>query len=271
MSASKLVKQRKVEQSFRRSLDTYDENAFVQLEIAQTLVKLLSEQCAEINQFNRVFEIGCGTGFLTKALCQNFQVNQFELNDLVAECEQPMLNHFQSLSRHNQVDTQWEFSAGDINEHEFARNYDLICSASTLQWVFELSPLVEKIYRALSDNAWLAISSFGQEHFSELSLVNSALGYEYASLNYLDESQCRKLFANHFELKLIQENSITLWFDSFEEILMHLRNTGVNGNSRKHWNQSQLKDFAALYQSEFMSDRKLPLTYKPIYIIAQKR
>ena len=72
---------KKVEQSFRRSLQTYDQHAFVQLEIAQALAKILTDTKLTGRNLESVFEFGCGTGFLTKALLKQFNDKQYDLND----------------------------------------------------------------------------------------------------------------------------------------------------------------------------------------------
>lgn len=269
----------KVQQSFRRALKTYDDNAFVQLEIAQTLMKILAEkrdENAQKTHFNSVFEIGCGTGFLTKALLDDFTVDHLVANDLVAECK-PIINVFLSemLSiTGNKTLNSWEFVAGDINECDIKPQQDLICSASTLQWVEDVPALLEKFYENLSSNGWLALTSFGPNHFSEIHALNQENVNTGHDLNYLDISEWRNMLETHikaaFFVENIQTQSVTLWFDSFDELLRHLRNTGVNGNTRRHWSQGMKKDFAMRYEALFSQQGKLPLTYEPVYIVARK-
>ncbi len=257
----------KVQQSFRRSLKTYNEHAFVQLEIAQTLAKLLFENSSK-QQLKRVFEIGCGTGFFTKDLLDKFVVQELYLNDLVAECEvvlSEILREFSESQRN-----VWRFSAADVNQLDFDGEFDLICSSSSLQWVTNLPALLKKIVDGLSSQGCLAISSFTSEHFYELQVINQQLGSYAQELNYVDLEQWRILLKEQFDLKMIEEQKITLWFDSAEEMLLHLRYTGVNGNARQHLSQARLKEFIQLYEAEYLRDGRLPLTYAPIFIVAEK-
>ena len=257
----------KVQQSFRRSLRTYNEHAFVQLEIAQTLAKLLFENLSK-QQLQRVFEIGCGTGFFTKALLDKFAVQELHLNDLVGECE-VILDEV--LREYSESQFQaWRFSAADVNQLDFDGEFDLICSSSSLQWVTDLSALLNKMVNSLSSRAYLAISSFTSGHFHELQTINQQLGSQRQELNYVDLLQWRELLEKQFDLKKIEEQKITLWFDSVEEVLLHLRYTGVNGNTGQHWSQAQLKEFVELFEAEFSQDGRLPLTYAPIFIVAEK-
>lgn len=266
----------KVQHSFRRSLKTYNEHAFVQLEIAQTLAKMLSEHClidgktqSTQKDFERAFEIGCGTGFLTKALLNELSVKHFCLNDLVAECEAELLEELKPFIGKQLA--EWQFFEGDINQIEIAAQHDLICSASSLQWVDDLPRVLEKITQSLRSQGWLALSSFTPEHFVELRELNHAHGNSNKHLNYADVAQWQELLSEQFDVKEIQVNKITVWFDTFDELLKHLRNTGVNGNARQQWTQTSLREFEQSYQSRFAQNGRLPLSYEPIFIVAKKR
>jgi len=258
---------KKVEQSFRRSLRTYDQHAFVQLEIAETLAKILIDITLEEQKFESVFEFGCGTGFLTKALLKQFKVKYYELNDLVPECEFSLSGFLNELPRSQLA--SWDFIPGDINHHRIEKSYNLICSTSTLQWVADIPKLVAKIQQSLSTNGLFAFSSFGPHHFQELKQLNQILDNQITSLNYLTETQWKGILADGFEVRKLSSNTITLWFDSFQELLMHLRKTGVNGNSRMQWSQAKLKIFAEQYQDKFMKNGKIPLSYEPVYGVAK--
>lgn len=263
-----MLELQKVQQSFRRSLRTYNEHAFVQLEIAQTLAKLLFDFSAK-QQFDRVFEIGCGTGFFTKALLNKFKVQELHLNDLVGECEMVLSEELQQYSALQLKD--WSFSAEDVNQLNLVERFDLICAASSLQWVENLPLLINKIIAHLSPQAFLAFSSFTSEHFHELQIINQQLGSAVQKLNYVSKSQWHELLDEQFELLSLEEQKITLWFDSVEDLLRHLRYTGVNGNSGQQWGQKHLQDFVKIYNAEFSNNGRFPLTYTPIFIVARCR
>lgn len=281
----------KVQRSFRRSLNTYDENAYVQLEIAQTLIKILHTQRTkheQLTHFDRVFEIGCGTGFLTNALLGNFDVSHLILNDLVAECELHIdallsnitnssglpVNDFERVGKLSGL--SWEFIAGDINVSEIKPEQDLICSASSLQWVNDIPALLDKIHLNLSDDGCLALSSFGPNHFSELSELNKVnesqqqLNNIKSGLSYINQENWLTMLGSKFSIQDIQTHTITLWFDSFDELLKHLRNTGVNGNASGRWSQRIKQDFSERYEALFSQKGKLPLSYEPVFIVANK-
>ena len=261
----------KVHQSFSRSLKTYDDNAFVQLEIAQTLVKILLDELAkgdQVRQFESVFEIGCGTGFLTKALLDNCDVKQLLLNDLVGDCELVIENMISDLQINN---VSWGFLAGDVNTIPLPDKYDLVCSSSTLQWVNDMPALLNKLDQCLLPDGWLMLSSFGTQHFHQLREIALEMGNNNNDLSYFDQDDWGSLLGERFILKNMQSHTVTLMFDSVEEVLKHLRSTGVNGNARRQWSLSRMKKFVQLYSSMFAQNGQYPLSYEPVYILAKKK
>ena len=57
-----------VRQRFARSLDTYDEAACVQREMAHELLRTLVEATQGRRLYPRIVEAGCGTGILTECM-----------------------------------------------------------------------------------------------------------------------------------------------------------------------------------------------------------
>ena len=82
-----------IKNRFKKSLKTYDENAFVQKTVAEKLVNLLP--CKD---FSNILEIGCGSGILTKIINEKYNPELYVINDIVAECEKyikktPIMNY----------------------------------------------------------------------------------------------------------------------------------------------------------------------------------
>jgi len=90
------------------------------------------------------------------------------------------------------------------------------------------------------------------------------------SMAYLDETQWRELLSASYDVKTIEQEQQTIWFDSVEDVLQHLRKTGVNGRSQQQWSVQKHKQFVACYTELFEKEGRLPLTYNPIYVVARK-
>ena len=69
-----------VRRRFARAAATYDAHAEAQQRICRHLVEMLPDD--ELGRFQRVLEIGCGSGCLTRALMAWIDGGDWTLNDL---------------------------------------------------------------------------------------------------------------------------------------------------------------------------------------------
>lgn len=241
----------KVAQSFRRGLRTYHKSATQQADIAQHLSDLMAQHLP--HRMNRVLEFGMGTGHLTLALSRGFQIDQLYLNDLVSDCA-------------DFAPTSAEFIGGLIEGVALPQKLDLICSASTVQWIEDLPTMLERFSDALVPGGWLAFSGFGHNQFQEL----RALGSTAAAPNYMDASDWQFVLPPNLRIRHQSQSQTTKWFPSAHSVLKHLRDTGVNGASNRSWTAQDLRAFEAQYIERFGTSRGLPLTYDPVWVLAQK-
>jgi len=222
----------KITHSFTRALASYNQEATVQKECANKLGRYL---------------INC---------------LMLVLNDLVKESYHHLPPNVQSFG--------YGFIHGDIDTVKLNKFHDLICSASCVQWSKDLPSLLQKLNASLSKDGYLAISSFTKGHFNELSLLNHKLNENNPPLNYWTIEKWQEQLPSCFEIQLIKSDNKTQWFNSVRDVLLHLRLTGVNGNTRRTWHQQDLVQFEREYEDKFSVNKKIPLTYCPIYIIARK-
>ena len=255
----------KITHSFTRALASYNQEATVQKECANKLGRYLINCLTEAGantKFENVFEFGCGTGFLSQQLIEKLTISKLVLNDLVKESYHHLPPNVQSFG--------YGFIHGDIDTVKLNNFHDLICSASCVQWSKDLPSLLQKLNASLSKDGYLAISSFTKGHFNELSLLNHKLNENNPPLNYWTIEKWQEQLPSCFEIQLIKSDNKTQWFNSVRDVLLHLRLTGVNGNTRRTWHQQDLVQFEREYEDKFSVNKKIPLTYCPIYIIARK-
>ena len=250
----------KVHRSFQRALDTYAHNAHAQKAIAQRLVELFMSTQPLHTHYPRVLEFGCGTGFLTQSLTPYISADKAILNDLVPNCE--------AFLKADYAQTQ-QFIAGDIETIDLPQQLDLVCSASTIQWAQNPEHLLQKLASKMTSDSYLLLSSFSTQHFVELATLQQA-DSNNLSLSYWSAQQWQTALEPFFKVNLIQHEPQIMWFDSVRDILLHLRLTGVNGNTRQTWSQQKLMRFEQQYQQQFQQNGRLQLSYDPIYIIAQR-
>ncbi|MDY6122070.1 MAG: malonyl-ACP O-methyltransferase BioC [Porphyromonas sp.] len=253
---------------FRRALPTYEEQAVAQSKIAHHLVGLLGGVCPKGNVFDHVLEIGCGSGILTKALLNEYTFVHYTLNDLYPEA-------FEYLQA--QVDErQFDFICQDAEKIPFAPNkYDLVASSSTVQWLKDLPSFFAKLYETMRVNGYLLLSSFAPDNLYELSSLTKQ------GLTYYTTEELKLFLSPFFHLVSVEEEDLTLQFDSPLSVLRHIKNTGVTATqetsfSSNYWTPRLLAKFVQEYNLRypFVSSEGrsgVRLTYKPIYIVAQRK
>lgn len=248
----------RIEQNFRRGFTSYDSHATCQKEIAARLASLFLRKSG-VTAVENLLEIGCGTGFLTRAFAQSLSADHRVLNDLVPESRE-YLARLPDLG-------SWEFLSGSVETTPLPGQFDLITSASALQWVSDTPALLNRLCDHLNPGGWLAISSFGPDHFHELSKFHSQ-PYKMA---YFGPDEWRAMLPEGMEARHIVQHHNTDWFETPLNLLKHLRKTGVNGNAQQQWSRKDLMRFSQEYTGRYGSeDGVVPLTWAPVYIIAQK-
>jgi malonyl-CoA O-methyltransferase len=252
--------QSRIQQSFCRGFQSYNDNAHVQAQIATDLAARFKSLVGG-TRFRRAFEFGCGTGFLTRELTRQFSVDHWTLNDLVAECE----SHVAPLFKTSHC--AWNFLSGAVETLDLPQCCDLIASASAIQWVQDTPALLNRLSDYLAPGGWLLLSSFGPGQFYEL----DDFGSDPAQMSYFDATAWRDMLPKDLVPRHIAQTRQSARFATVRDMLVHLRNTGVNGNSTQNWTRSKLATFEDEYARRFTGpDQKVHLTYAPVYIIAQK-
>lgn len=251
---------RRVRRSFQRGVKSYDQHSVVQARTAERLARLLAESGAP-RKYQKVLEFGCGTGRLTRCLLREFEISQIIFNDLIPDVAR-MLN---AVTKHYAVAT--EFVIGPIENAPLPGDFDLVASASTVQWLPDASCVIRRLSARLNHGGWLAISGYGASQFHEL----RALGSRAAAPSYIDAVDWPAVLPGDVELVAAEQRPITLEFPSAVELLLHLRLTGVNGRASQRWSRSKLLAFEENYRARFGRSHNLPLTYDPVMIVAKRR
>ena len=229
-----------VHNRFAKHLKDYDGNAKIQKIMAEKLITLCSG-C----RYNKILEIGCGTGFLTREAVKKLDFESYTAIDIVGECGAYI----------NEIDGRINFQTADIEEYEIAGGYDLIISNAALQWAGDFEGTVNKLRDGLNEGGELIFSTFGRENFREIFYI------EGASLEYYSESELRALFP---EFTVYPQEIHIMSFESPREVLRHLQKTGVNGLESRRWTKSDLAGFERAYAG--LCAKRPTLTYNPVYI-----
>ncbi len=230
--------------NFKNVQHSYRKNAPVQGQMANSLVLNLMKYAGK--KFDKIFEIGAGTGFLTDKIRENLEYKEIILNDIT--------ENFTNFSPNAYI-------MGDIIEVDFPKNCDLIFSNAVFQWVLNYNLLFEKIYGALNFGGILGFSTFGEKNFSQIKDITGI------GLNYPDFKGI--LQKKGFKILYYEEELNTLYFNNIKDVLSHIKYTGVK-TENKIWTKKDFKHFEDTYLKKYKDDMGFELTYHPVFYIVRK-
>ncbi|MGL5319173.1 MAG: methyltransferase domain-containing protein, partial [Bacteroidales bacterium] len=194
---------------FRKAATSYETEAVTQREIADKLWSM-TDSVIDHSSCDSILEIGCGTGFLTR-------------NYIEALGKEVVLNDIYDISENFRAPAKARFMIGDAEQLEWSNTFDLILSASSIQWFNDLDAFFAKCETALNPGGTISLSTFGPKNFIE---IREAGG---KCLHYPDLQEITERFKTHFELICVKEATITTLFPDVRSILRHIRDTGVMG------------------------------------------
>ena len=256
-----------IAKQFSRASGTYTQEARVQagiaVNMAAKLARHLDAPCP------RALEIGCGTGIYSRIVFQRFRPHRFWLNDLSGDMAQACADLL--------CQPGVSFLPGDAELIELPQQLRLLTSCSTFQWFEHLDAFFQKAHALLADDGIFAFSTFAPGNLEEIrQLTGNGLNYRpLSSLKHALEPDFRVLHA--------EEEEIRLHFPSPRQVLRHLKLTGVSNTamlpdaqgtciaSPSVNSRGKLARFCEQYTRQFGSAQGVSLTYRPIYIILQKK
>ena len=244
-----------IKQRFAKAVATYEKEAAVQRQIASHMVELMEKYLPE-DVHSNVWEIGCGTGMLTRFYLNRFTPEELYLNDLCPEMQRYLVDL---------LDEHICFSACDAETLDFPSGQDLIISCSTIQWFEHPDQFLLRCRDLLTDQGYLAFTTFGPSNVKEIASITGT-SLKYYSLNDLLIN-----LSSFYHIVWSEEELVTCLFPSPMFVLKHLKETGVTGVSHNRWTKGQLDAFCQQYwQLHGCANKKVPLTYHPIYMICKK-
>lgn len=234
-----------IKKRFTKKLDSYEESAKVQKQMAEKLLSYIPSE----RIFENILEIGCGTGLLTKLVQKSVKHNSYLANDIVESCAEYI----------ERISPNIEFVSEDIEIfiRKSERKFDLIVSNASLQWIENFEEFVKILISKLNPNGMLIFSTFGKENFREIYYVIGK------TLSYYSKAELEELFRDYENS--VEEEIRVLAFKTPKDVLKHIQKTGVNAISSESWTKKDLADFEFGY-TNFCSG-KPTLTYNPVYVV----
>lgn len=271
-----MINKELVKQRFEKNLSTYTDNAVVQKHMSSELMASLINIVAQPTPASlsdggfgnppyenassqalivpRILEIGCGTGNLTKEILNQLHFDELFVNDIVENslCPEISSNKIKELY-------------GDCEKIQFPQSLDLVISNATFQWLQNLPAVLNKIYESLNENGILAFNTFEEWNLYQIKTLTGK------ALNYYKKADLEQILSKNFRIIYSNSETIEVEFNSAQDVLKHLKLTGVNSLCANNWTKSDLKEFGEKYNYLFKNEKgKLTLTYKPVYFICAK-
>ena len=229
----------KIVKEFSRFAEEYKKHNRIQVEVASRLTSMLDKK-----RYLKVLDLGCGSG----AVYDNLNEKSIFIDKFIAfDFSQEMLNLHPSSLNIEKVcsDFNKKESFLSYRNHEF----DVLISASALQWSNDLSSVLETI-SLLADKYYFAF--FTSKTFATLHQT-ACIASPIYSKEFLIEN-LNKYY--NYELEVVEYR---LNFSSVREMFQYIKRSGVSGGT------GQLS-----YRSMKQLMREYPLDYLEFEVVFVK-
>lgn len=195
---------------FNKNADTYDLVGSVQARVARALAERLPS-----HPYQRLLEIGCGTGFLSQHLLSKFPTTKMVLTDIAPRMIEIIKNKFS----HENV----SFICEDGEEMVTTYPYDLIVSSMTLQWFINHAKSLKNIYSNLSSGGHFYFAMLGENSFKEWHEITQLKNLSLPRPRFIPLTEITTIFHNiHLEKETIVQP-----YDSLSHFLFSLKKLGA--------------------------------------------
>lgn len=268
--ACMMINKEQVCRHFGKMAKSYDDYAIVQKKMAHMLQQLAKQA----GNFNRILEIGCGTGYFTRILANMYPQAHIMATDISLTMLDAAKNNLSDLSHIT-------FELADGENLALPKNFDLIISNAAFQWFHDYHKAFCQFYNTLVPGGVLLFSTFGNHTFSELhnsfKAAHQSLkisesinrhGPSFISIDKLDEiAHIIGFTTNH------QEEYHKEYFCSVKDFLSSVKKVGANNASHANQmliNRSLMFSMIQYYEQNFKEEEQIYATYHAIYGCEQK-
>ena len=242
----------KIRSTFNDAASNYDDNAFLQSEIANRLAEKLKVISIKPQT---IIDLGSGTGLLSNKTAEIFPNANLICVDFA---QQSLLENHQNLK-----------VCANAYELPFASNsVDFIVSNLMMQWCPDLKALFNECFRVLKPEGLILFTTFGPDTLKELKRSWSAVDSSAHVNNFIDMHDIGdQMLQSGFQSPIMEMENITLTYEKVLDLMHDLKSIGaqnVGSRSKALTGKTKFKKMIEMYES-YRSDGKLPATYEVIY------
>lgn len=263
------IRIRGVQAAFGAAAASYDAHAALQREVAERLIAHL-----EFTRIapQRILDIGCGTGYLTRLLRQKFPKAQIVALDLAPAMVQATR---QSFGRRWPWQARQCFTVGDAAALPFAAGrFDLAISNLAMQWLPEPSAMLREMRRVLAPKGLLLFSTFGSRTLIELRQSLAAVRHDRAALvlPFPDVMSLGDALAGlDVELPVTDADLFTLTYSDTMALVRELKGLGasaaaIEGRPGGLYGRALLRELDAIYSATHRTiDGRVRASFEALY------
>lgn len=266
-----------VGQRFDKKASSYDQYALVQKEMAWHLHNLALEAKGDTTSIERLLEIGCGTGGLTRLMRKSFPCADYRALDLA----QGMIDL--ARTRITADGMACEFIHADVEEWVWQQeesSADLIISGACFQWLSRPAETLQGLFRLLRPASSLLFSTFGPRTFTELhdsfAHAHVALGQEEIrhGLTFHSADQWKSMLSNAgFTSVTVETEQVVPTYPDVLSFLQAVKAVGANSSqaqARGLGSRKLLAEMMRYYENTYGCGQGIPVTYDLMYICGRR-
>ncbi|MDD5457890.1 MAG: methyltransferase domain-containing protein [Phycisphaerae bacterium] len=248
-----------IKNNFSRYAGCYDAYCGVQDQVGANLLSSLNGE-----KFEKILDIGCGTGNYTRLLRDKFptaMIKAMDISDRMIEISQRKLKG-----------SGIKFITADAETMPPAEIFGLITSNACFQWFGNLERAIEKYSGLLDNNGTFLFSIFGPSTFCELAKSLSLLYKEdiqTTSGTFINNNRLPLILEKNFDTFSVNEQFVKKTYGSLLELLDTIKYTGTRGFglNGKSFNKSKIIELEKIYRAQFGD---IKATYQVFYCQAKR-
>lgn len=241
----------KIQQSFNRAADSYDESCHAQLRAGIKLAHMIKSCHA---QAGRIIDLGCGTGLTTQIMASQYCYRDFHAIDISTLL---LMKAYQRLNKLNIHVHEMDFENITIDFLKLDAGFDIVYSNMALHWSSDIFSTLVKLHKIINTNGSLAFSLPLTGTFKELKphyTINP-----FPDINIIHHY----LASAGFTILMSESENIRLTFPHAIQALKSIKQTGAN--CTHHSTHKGLHGKSYLNHANFNE-----LTYELGYFLARK-
>ncbi|MDH0099088.1 malonyl-ACP O-methyltransferase BioC [Ectopseudomonas hydrolytica] len=256
-----LPDKRQVAASFSRAAESYDAVAELQRSVG---VQLLARLPASL-QPQRWLDLGCGTGFFTRALAERYPSGE----GVAVDIAEGMLRHARPLGGAT------HFIAGDAEALPLqCASADLLFSSLALQWCGDFQRVLSEARRVLRPGGVMAFSSLCVGTLQELRDSWQAVdGFVHVNRFRRFEDYQQLCAGGEMQVLALQHRAETLHFADLRSLTSSLKDLGAHnlnpGRPGGLTGRARIRALIEAYET-FRQPAGLPATYQVVYGVLGK-